>query len=74
MVVLSDGPEISLEILKKAFTTAIATKLTPLFKVSAVETAKVFPRTASNKLLRRVLRNQPMQKAGADEVVTECVL
>ncbi|KAL3691885.1 hypothetical protein R1sor_005536 [Riccia sorocarpa] len=62
MAVLSDGPEISPEVLKKAFTTAISTKLTPLFKVSAVETAKEFPRTASNKLLRRVLRHQLVQK------------
>ncbi|KAL3691862.1 hypothetical protein R1sor_005513 [Riccia sorocarpa] len=62
MVVLKEGSEISVVTLKKAFVTAISTKLTPLFKVSAVEIVKEFPRNASNKLLRRVLRSQLKEK------------
>ncbi|BBN13889.1 protein MpACOS20 [Marchantia polymorpha subsp. ruderalis] len=58
MAVLKDGPTIPLETLRKQFATAISTKLTPLFKVSSVEVVSEFPRTASNKLLRRVLRSQ----------------
>jgi acyl-coenzyme A synthetase/AMP-(fatty) acid ligase len=58
MVVFKDGPVLSTEEYSKAFQLAIQKKLNPLFKVSAVGVSKEFPRTASNKLLRRVLRAQ----------------
>ncbi|XP_055960780.1 probable CoA ligase CCL12 isoform X2 [Mercurialis annua] len=43
---------------KVKFSKAIQTNLNPLFKVSFVKIVTEFPRTASNKLLRRVLRDQ----------------
>lgn len=62
MVVLKDGPVPSLDTFQKAFSSAIQKNLNPLFKVSGVEVVPEFPRTASNKLLRRVLRAQLKQK------------
>ncbi|GMN67874.1 hypothetical protein TIFTF001_036960 [Ficus carica] len=46
------------EHLKMKFSKAIQRNLNPLFKVSFVKIVSEFPRTASNKLLRRVLRDQ----------------
>ncbi|XP_039140974.1 probable acyl-activating enzyme 18, peroxisomal [Dioscorea cayenensis subsp. rotundata] len=44
--------------LRAKFQKAIQKNLNPLFKVSSVRIVPEFPRTASNKLLRRVLRDQ----------------
>ncbi|KAK2972566.1 hypothetical protein RJ640_022417, partial [Escallonia rubra] len=49
------------EKLKMRFSRAIQKNLNPLFKVSLVKIVPEFPRTASNKLLRRVLRDQLKQ-------------
>lgn len=57
-VVLTGGTIISPDTLKKRFSRAIQSNLNPLFKVSSVKIVPMFPRTASNKLLRRVLRDQ----------------
>ncbi|KAE9610440.1 hypothetical protein Lal_00006179 [Lupinus albus] len=57
-VVLKEGYNSDAETLKKKFSKAIQTNLNPLFKVSLVKIVPDFPRTASNKLLRRVLRDQ----------------
>ncbi|KAJ8539881.1 hypothetical protein K7X08_014133 [Anisodus acutangulus] len=57
-VVLKEGIIISPDTLKKRFSRAIQSNLNPLFKVSSVKIVPMFPRTASNKLLRRVLRDQ----------------
>ncbi|XP_057421049.1 probable CoA ligase CCL12 [Lotus japonicus] len=58
LVVLKKGYNSNAETLKKKFSKAIQTNLNPLFKVSLVRVVPEFPRTASNKLLRRVLRDQ----------------
>ncbi|KAK4441039.1 putative acyl-activating enzyme 18, peroxisomal [Sesamum alatum] len=57
-VVLKRGFSIKPDVLKMIFSRAIQTNLNPLFKVSFVRIIPEFPRTASNKLLRRVLRDQ----------------
>ncbi|XVF04549.1 hypothetical protein REPUB_Repub05bG0093100 [Reevesia pubescens] len=57
-VVLKKGFDKQPEKLKTIFMKAIQTNLNPLFKVSSVKIIPEFPRTASNKLLRRVLREQ----------------
>ncbi|XP_062082791.1 probable CoA ligase CCL12 [Humulus lupulus] len=57
-VVLKSGHNNEAERLKKKFSKAIQSNLNPLFKVSFVKIVEEFPRTASNKLLRRVLRDQ----------------
>nr|CAD1818390.1 unnamed protein product [Ananas comosus var. bracteatus] len=49
-------------LLKAKFQRAIQKNLNPLFKVSFVKVVPEFPRTASNKLLRRVLRDQVKQE------------
>ncbi|EMS61140.1 Acetyl-coenzyme A synthetase [Triticum urartu] len=49
-------------ILKGKFQRAIQKNLNPLFRVSYVKVVPEFPRTASNKLLRRVLRDQLKQE------------
>lgn len=49
-------------ILKSKFQRAIQRNLNPLFRVSYVKVVPEFPRTASNKLLRRVLRDQLKQE------------
>ncbi|KAL5210603.1 hypothetical protein ABZP36_006226 [Zizania latifolia] len=49
-------------LLKSKFQRAIQKNLNPLFKVSYVKVVPEFPRTASNKLLRRVLRDQLNQE------------
>ncbi|KAL5987576.1 putative acyl-activating enzyme 17, peroxisomal [Asimina triloba] len=50
-----------LDTLKKAFNSAIQKKLNPLFRVSKVFSVPALPRTASNKVMRRVLRQQLTQ-------------
>ncbi|KAL6195033.1 hypothetical protein ACLB2K_030655 [Fragaria x ananassa] len=57
-VVLNKGFETKADELKMKFSRAIHSNLNPLFKVSFVKIVAEFPRTASNKLLRRVLRDQ----------------
>ncbi|XP_017409727.1 probable CoA ligase CCL12 isoform X1 [Vigna angularis] len=57
-VVLKKGYNSDAETLKRKFAKAIQSNLNPLFKVSLVKIVPDFPRTASNKLLRRVLRDQ----------------
>ncbi|XBH95699.1 hypothetical protein VPH35_086218 [Triticum aestivum] len=51
-------------LLKGKFQRAIQRNLNPLFKVSYVKVVPEFPRTASNKLLRRVLRDQLKRELG----------
>jgi acetyl-CoA synthetase len=46
---------------------AIREELNPLFKASQLSIVSELPRTASNKILRRTLRDQ-WQKAGGSEV------
>lgn len=57
-VVLKDGVSRKPDALKDKFSRAIQLELNPLFKVSSVKVVAEFPRTASNKVLRRVLRDQ----------------
>ncbi|KAJ0084945.1 hypothetical protein Patl1_29985 [Pistacia atlantica] len=57
-VVLKKGYNRQPEKLKMTFSKAIQSNLNPLFKVNFVKIVPEFPRTASNKLLRRVLRDQ----------------
>ncbi|XP_022753513.1 probable acyl-activating enzyme 18, peroxisomal isoform X2 [Durio zibethinus] len=61
-VVLKQGYNHQPEKLKMVFSKAIQSNLNPLFKVSFVKIVPEFPRTASNKLLRRVLRDQVKQE------------
>ena len=51
------------EELKTAFQKAIKTELNPLFKVQSVLIRDQLPRTASNKIMRRVLRDEYQEKA-----------
>jgi len=62
VAVLTNGPEISVDTLKLSFSKAIQTNLNPLFKVSFVKVVSDFPRTTSNKIMRRVLRDQLKQE------------
>ncbi|KAJ6427959.1 hypothetical protein OIU84_023378 [Salix udensis] len=57
-VVLKKGFDGEAGKLRTKFSKAIQSNLNPLFKVSFVKIVPEFPRTASNKLLRRVLRDQ----------------
>ncbi|KAL4611976.1 hypothetical protein ACB092_08G164700 [Castanea dentata] len=57
-VVLKKGSSIEPDKLKILFSRTIQSNLNPLFKVNYVKIVSEFPRTASNKLLRRVLRDQ----------------
>lgn len=59
-VVLADtaGPSLTADYLKKAFTKALQAGLNPYFKVAVVMVIAELPRTATNKVLRRVLRSQ----------------
>eukprot|EP01018_Ginkgo_biloba_P007053 Gb_29360 [translate_table: standard] len=60
VVVLKDGnnTEINLEGMKAAFNLALQQKLNPLFKVNSISIVPSLPRTASNKVMRRMLRTQ----------------
>jgi len=55
-VVLEAGQQISEPDLKQAMQSTIRTRLNPLFKVHNVVIVDALPRTASNKVMRRVLR------------------
>ncbi|TMX00732.1 hypothetical protein EJD97_000251, partial [Solanum chilense] len=58
-VVVKEGMNIiSPDTLKKRFSRALQSNLNPLFEVRWVKIVGMLPRTASNKLLRRVLREQ----------------
>ncbi|KAL7203019.1 hypothetical protein ACSBR1_034465 [Camellia fascicularis] len=57
-VVLKKGFNTQPDKLKVLFSRAIQRNLNPLFKVNFVRIVPEFPRTASNKLLRRVLRDK----------------
>ncbi|XP_059429518.1 probable CoA ligase CCL12 [Corylus avellana] len=57
-VVLKKGFNTEPDKLKSIFSRVIQSNLNPLFKVNSVKIVPEFPRTASNKLLRRVLRDQ----------------
>lgn len=61
-VVLKGDSQISPEKLKIAMSKAIQSKLNPLFKIYSVSIVPKLPRTASNKVMRRVLRNQYQSK------------
>ncbi|XP_020695237.1 probable acyl-activating enzyme 17, peroxisomal [Dendrobium catenatum] len=50
--------EENLDRLKVSFNSALQKRLNPLFKVSVVVAVPALPRTASNKVMRRVLRQQ----------------
>ncbi|KAI4345323.1 hypothetical protein L6164_012455 [Bauhinia variegata] len=56
--VLKKGYNSDAATLKMKFSKAIQSNLNPLFKVNLVKIIPEFPRTASNKILRRVLRDQ----------------
>ncbi|GAB2229378.1 hypothetical protein Droror1_Dr00023517 [Drosera rotundifolia] len=62
-VVLKQGYNIEPEKLRTLLSKAIQRNLNPLFKVSFVKVMPEFPRTASNKVLRRALRDQIKQEA-----------
>ncbi|CAI8618643.1 unnamed protein product [Vicia faba] len=57
-VVLKKGYNSNAETLRTKFSKAIQSNLNPLFKVSIVKIVPEFPRTSSNKILRRVMRDQ----------------
>ncbi|KAB1218865.1 putative acyl-activating enzyme 17, peroxisomal [Morella rubra] len=57
----SDSMKTELNQLKISFNSAVQTKLNPLFRVSQVVHVSSLPRTASNKVMRRVLRQQLAQ-------------
>ncbi|XP_059644423.1 probable acyl-activating enzyme 17, peroxisomal [Cornus florida] len=59
-VVFKDSNDSSSDLnkLKMAFNLAVQKKLNPLFKVSHVVSVASLPRTATNKVMRRVLRQQ----------------
>ena len=50
--------------LKKTMQTMIKQHLNPLFKVHDTVLVDALPRTASNKVMRRVLRKQYTERAG----------
>jgi len=50
-----------LELLKTEFQKTIREKLNPLFKIQAIVVIESLPRTASNKVMRRVLRKQYLE-------------
>ncbi|KAI5081101.1 hypothetical protein GOP47_0004284 [Adiantum capillus-veneris] len=59
VVVLKESSDaVSNELLKQKFNATIQQKLNPLFKVASVAVANSLPRTASNKVMRRMLRSQ----------------
>eukprot|EP00798_Chlamydomonas_sp_ICE-L_P028925 gene28926-32118_t len=62
-LVLQVKVERSLPDLQRACNEALRVGLNPLFKVAACRVVKALPRTASNKVIRRLLRDQEMAKA-----------
>eukprot|EP00850_Spirogloea_muscicola_P021239 SM000241S08528 [mRNA] locus=s241:108591:114170:- [translate_table: standard] len=63
VTVLKEGSKEDKAALLKAFTTALQRKLNPLFKVQHVAVAPSLPRTATNKIMRRVLRDRHAKAA-----------
>lgn len=59
--VVTEKDEVNLEELRMEFQNAIREKLNPLFKIEDVVDIDNLPRTASNKVMRRVLRKQYME-------------
>jgi acetyl-CoA synthetase len=57
-VVLSPANALKGDALKEAAQSAISSRLNPLFRVHDIRLAEALPRTASNKVMRRVLRAQ----------------
>ncbi|KAJ4760573.1 Acetyl-coenzyme A synthetase [Rhynchospora pubera] len=63
LVVLKDkSAHYDVDLLKRKLQKAIQNNLNPLFKVSFVKVVSELPRTASNKLLRRILRDQMQEE------------
>lgn len=58
VVVFQGSCDTTTEELKRNFNAAIQQKLNPLFKVNSVIVIDSLPRTASNKIMRRMLRTQ----------------
>jgi len=56
--VMASGEQVDTEALRKDMQRAVAGKLNPLFKIQDVILVDKLPRTASNKVMRRVLRDQ----------------
>ncbi|KMS97433.1 hypothetical protein BVRB_5g127130 [Beta vulgaris subsp. vulgaris] len=69
-VVFKDASESisDLNQLKMSFNSALQKQLNPLFRVSQVVSFPSLPRTATNKVMRRVLRQQFTQPAGASKL------
>jgi acetyl-CoA synthetase len=63
-VVLTPGTSVPMDALKKDMQRAIASKLNPLFKIHDVVLADALPRTASHKIMRRLLRDQYGKEPG----------
>jgi acetyl-CoA synthetase len=57
-VVAKPGATLKPDASRDAAQQAIAARLNPLFRVHEVRVAESLPRTASNKVMRRVLRAQ----------------
>ncbi|MDP7398146.1 MAG: AMP-binding protein [Lentisphaeria bacterium] len=57
--------QVDISALQIAMQSAIRQHLNPLFKISDVVVIDKLPRTASNKVMRRVLRQQYIDRAGA---------
>jgi acetyl-CoA synthetase len=57
-VVPKPGASLKAELCKESAQSVIAAHLNPLFRVHDVRIAESLPRTASNKVMRRVLRAQ----------------
>ncbi|KAH7446660.1 hypothetical protein KP509_01G067300 [Ceratopteris richardii] len=52
------GTQLTAEVLKETFTKLLKAELNPYFKVGSVVIVNELPRTATNKIMRRVLRSQ----------------
>ncbi|MCL5736163.1 MAG: AMP-binding protein [Actinobacteria bacterium] len=61
--VMDDSGSVATDALKKEMQRAIAGKLNPLFKIHDVVLVDTLPRTASNKVMRRCLRDEYGQKS-----------
>jgi acetyl-CoA synthetase len=61
-IVLEEGHAATTEELIKLMQLAIKSNLNPLFKIKEVHLTKSLPRTASNKVMRRTLRNQYLSR------------
>jgi acetyl-CoA synthetase len=55
--VLKPGVGVGEDELKGVMQSAIRKRLNPLFQIAAVHTIEALPRTASNKIIRRALRD-----------------